>query len=79
MIQVHNRLREELGKDVSIIDLFARPTIAALASLLSEPAASTDAPAEDSAAREEGKHSARRRRNARSESRNQQAASAGAE
>ena len=79
MIQVHNRLREELGKDVSIIDLFARPTIAALASLLSEPAASIDAPAEDSAAREEGKHSARRRRNARSESRNQQAASAAAE
>jgi len=35
MIQVHGRLRDTLGLDVSIIDLFARPTVSLLAELLS--------------------------------------------
>lgn len=35
MIQVHSKLRELLGKDVSIVELFARPTVSLLAEFLS--------------------------------------------
>lgn len=65
MIQVHNRLREQLGKDISIIDLFARPTIASLAEFLSNPDDDAPTPEDQSEQDRESRHSARRRRQAR--------------
>ena len=65
MIQVHNRLREQLGRDISIIDLFARPTIASLAEFLSTPADDAPVPEDQFEQDRETRHSARRRRQAR--------------
>jgi len=60
MIQVHGRLREVLGKEVSIIELFARPTISSLAAFLSQ-AEGVDPIADDSKDRVEDHRTSTRR------------------
>lgn len=65
MIQVHNRLREQLSRDISIIDLFARPTIASLAEFLSSATNGLETAEEESEPDRETRHTGRRRRQAR--------------
>jgi amino acid adenylation domain-containing protein/FkbM family methyltransferase len=36
MVQVHSKLREAFGKDISMVDMFQHPTISALATFLSD-------------------------------------------
>ncbi|MFJ9106246.1 SDR family NAD(P)-dependent oxidoreductase [Streptomyces sp. NPDC102405] len=56
MTQVHGRLGQELGRDVSMIDLFRYPTVGALADFLSDAA-----PADDQATNQ-GKDRAEKRK-----------------
>jgi amino acid adenylation domain-containing protein len=58
MIEVQNRLRERLGREISIVDLFTYPTVASLARHL-EPVPATAAP--DEAPREGADQIARSR------------------
>jgi amino acid adenylation domain-containing protein len=67
MIKVHGRMRDTLGLDVSILDLFARPTVKLLAELMTgAPRATPElaAPA-DSARTDARRAAARRQRSAR--------------
>lgn len=49
LIRVHGRLKEDLGRDIPIVDLFTFPTVSALAAHLgSDPAKPEPLPADDS-------------------------------
>ena len=61
MVQVHGRLREELACDLSMLDLFQRPTVSALAGLLSRGAGES----ETAASLDEAEAQARRQVEAR--------------
>ncbi|MEV7027109.1 acyl carrier protein, partial [Kitasatospora sp. NPDC093558] len=61
MVRLHTLLRDELGHDVPVVDLFRYPTVAALAAHLSGPAQQPAAPA-GPAANSNHLRAARRRR-----------------
>ena len=60
VIKLHARMSEELGADLSLVDLFQFPTVSAQAARLSQPAAAAAAPAAMGAAQ----HRAARQRQA---------------
>jgi hypothetical protein len=39
VIQLHSRLKQKLGRNLAVLDLFIHPTIHSLASTLAEPGA----------------------------------------
>ena len=59
---VHTRLRDDLGRELSLVALYTHPTVGALARAMEASGTSSEAPAVDAAARATRQRQARRRR-----------------